>query len=57
MAAAFRQFAPNLLENVKISCKSQVEEETYQSEELKSFELRQKNNLNTLKDHAEISEK
>ena len=57
MAAAFRQFAPNLLENVKISCKSQVEEETYQSEELKSFELRQKNNSNNVTDHTETLKK
>ena len=57
MAAAFGQFAPNLLENIEVNCKSQVEDVIYQSEELKSFELNLKTNSNDVKDHAEISEK
>ena len=57
MAAAFGQLAPNLLENVKINCKSQVEEVVNQPEEPESFELNLKTNSNDVKDHAEISEK
>ena len=57
MAAAFGQFAPNLLENVKVNCKSQVEEEVSQSEEPESVEINRQINLNDNKDHSEIVEK
>ena len=57
MAAAFGQLAPNLLENIKVNCKSQVEKEVYQSEELKPFELNLKTNSNDVKYHAEIAKK
>ena len=42
MAAAFGQLAPNLLENIKVNCKSQVEEDVSQSEDWdsKSFNLK-----------------
>merc|ERR1719376_1969685 len=54
MAAAFGQLAPNLLENIKINCKSQVEEEVSQSEEPESDKINQQINLNDNKDHVEI---
>ena len=57
MAAAFGKLAPNLLENIKINCNSQVEEEVSQSEEPESGEINQQINLNDVKDHAEIVEK
>jgi len=51
MAAAFGQLAPNLLENLKISCKSQMQEEISQSNRQESSELlHQENFLNTSND-------
>ena len=57
MAAAFGQLAPNLLQNSKINCKSQVKDEVSQSEEPESVEINQQINSNDVKDHAEIVEK
>ena len=51
MAAAFGQLAPNLLENLKISCKSQMQDEFSQSNRQESSELlHQENCLNTSND-------
>ena len=52
MAAAFGHLAPNLLENIKINYKSQVEEKVPGS---KNFNL--KNNLKDINEHAEIVDK
>ena len=50
MATAFGQLAPNLLENVKINCNSQVEEEVSVSEKRYSDEFNEKNALKNLMD-------
>ena len=52
MAAAFEHLAPNSLENIKIRCKSQVEEEVLG---LKEFNLR--SNSKDIIEHAEIVDK
>ena len=57
MAAAFGQLAPNLLENLKISCKSQMQEEISQSNRQESSELlHQENFLNTSNDTKDCIE-
>ena len=57
MAAAFGKFAPNLLENIKISCKSKLQEEVSYSEDCDSEKINQKNNSKDAKDGAEVVEK
>ena len=54
MAAAFEQFAPNLIENIKINCNSQVEKEVNQQD---SENFNQKNILKDLKDRDELVKK
>ena len=52
MAASFGQLAPNLLENIKINCKSQAEEE-----EKGTKNFNQKNNLKDIPENSKIVEK
>ena len=57
MSAAFELFAPNLLENIRTSCKSQIEERLTKSKERESEEFDQKNNSKFIKDRIEFVEK
>jgi len=54
MAAAFGKLEPNLLENIRTSCKSQAEEEVNQSEDKKYEKINQKNYSKIVNDCAEF---
>ena len=56
MAAAFGQFAPNLLENIKTNCKSQAEKGVTQSEDERYENVNQKNNSKVVNDCAKFLE-
>ena len=56
ITAAFKHLTPNLLENIKNTCNSQVGKVS-QSEERDSEEFDQKNNSKDSNEHAEIVDK